>query len=312
MINEGNSMISNIKLENKAYRHRGDLEEIYLVPGIRRIGEQCFDKCENLRSVNIPDTVVAIKKGAFADCRSLEDIVLSENLRKIEESTFENCFNLKQITIPESVTHIGKNAFLNCKSLKKVVLKGIKTRINPSSFEGCLNLEFEVAVEIAEHFEKPLDMIIRKGMKGLAGRLRTFEERCFVFDEILCSSIESVLESFKFKEVERQKEICILSAADAYVEGQSIEALKWENNQKLYWNGIEYERNSSEYQNLLDRLFQTVFEQDAQFRLDVAFLKNAAVQSNLGGFLPEKNVITKDEFIERRWKYCGNLSRKTR
>ena len=67
----------------------------------------------------------------------------------------------------------------------------------------------------------------------------------------------------------------------------------------MYWNGIEYERNSSEYQNLLDRLFQTVFEQDAQFRLDVAFFKNAAVQSKLGGFLPEKNVITKDEFIER-------------
>ena len=76
-------------------------------------------------------------------------------------------------------------------------------------------------------------MDIGKGSGGVAGRLSNFTPRKFIFDGVECCSIEGVLQSFKFKNPEMQKEICKLSGLGAKQRGASK---NWRQYQKLYWN----------------------------------------------------------------------------
>ena len=43
-------------------------------------------------------------------------------------------------------------------------------------------------------------MGIGRGSGGISGRLSNFTPRKFIFDGVECNSIESVLQSFKFKQ----------------------------------------------------------------------------------------------------------------
>lgn len=111
------------------------LEHILLPEQVKSIGECAFEKCINLKTINISNSVKNIGAYAFCECIVLEDIHLPETLTKIEDSTFALCRNLSAITIPQNVTHIGRWAFGNCSRLRHVIIKG-KTMptITPTSF----------------------------------------------------------------------------------------------------------------------------------------------------------------------------------
>lgn len=53
-------------------------------------------------------------------------------------------------------------------------------------------------------------MDIKSGSGYPQGALSNFAPRRFVFDGIECNSIEGVLQSFKFKDIEIQKYVCTL------------------------------------------------------------------------------------------------------
>ena len=67
---------------------------------ITTIGNEAFQNCRSLTSVNIPDSVTSI--GSYA---------------------FYYCTSLTSITIPDSVTSIGDGAFYRCTSLTEVYCK---------------------------------------------------------------------------------------------------------------------------------------------------------------------------------------------
>lgn len=137
---------------------------------------------------------------------------------------------------------------------------------------------------------------IKSNASGEAGRLSNFTERRFIFDNIECNSIEGVLQSFKCPNIERQKEICLLYGKAAKVAGQEFD---WTVNQILYWNGTEYPRKGEEYQTLLDRLYDAVYEQDEQFRADLQFIKDKKVDHKIGLADKSKTVLTRCEFVQR-------------
>lgn len=254
----------------------------YMIPeGIKRIGESCFENCINLRKVVISDSVVGIHKRAFFGCENLEEIKLSENIQYIPEEMFSGCVRLKRIVLPKTIKMISNNAFAGCCSLEEVVIPNEEVKIANTAFEGCTALKFDNAVAIASHFIKPLSVLIHNKANGIGERLRTFAARDFLFDGVECASIGSVLEAFKFADIDKQEEIASMPAWDAYHEGQTEEAVQWQMSRILHWNGTEYHRDEPDYQALLRRLFYSVFEQDAQFRLDVAFLKNASLSSKI-------------------------------
>lgn len=142
-------------------------------------------------------------------------------------------------------------------------------------------------------------MDIGKGSGGVAGRLSNFTPRRFVFDGVECNSIEGVLQSFKFKNVDMQKEVCKLVGMVAKKKGANK---NWQQYQKLYWNGKEYKRDGKEYQELLDRLYQTVYDQNENYRRDIQSCKSVTFTHSIGKNKKSETVLTSQEFCSRLTK----------
>ena len=113
----------------------------YAIPeGVIRIDNGAFANCNSLTSITIPDSVVTIGEGAFQDCDNLEKVVLGKGLTTIERYAFKSCENLKSITIPSSVKTIDRGAFYDCSGLKSISIpNGVKS-IDYETFKYCSNL----------------------------------------------------------------------------------------------------------------------------------------------------------------------------
>jgi predicted NAD-dependent protein-ADP-ribosyltransferase YbiA (DUF1768 family) len=80
--------------------------------------------------------------------------------------------------------------------------------------------------------------------------LSNFAPHSFVIDGVECNSMEGFLQSLKFKSPDMQKEVCKLVGKGAKFKGKDK---KWWQTQTLYWQGVEIDRHSQVYQDLLDR-----------------------------------------------------------
>ncbi|MBR2607531.1 MAG: leucine-rich repeat domain-containing protein [Bacteroidaceae bacterium] len=79
------------------------------------------------KRTEIPNTVTAIHKGAFRckySSQELKNINIPESVVSIGAYAFENCAGLKELVIPSSVKTIGQNAFNGCKNIHKVTFMG--------------------------------------------------------------------------------------------------------------------------------------------------------------------------------------------
>lgn len=78
--------------------------------GITSIGTNAFFHCEELYSIDIPNTVTSIGSYAFAECKKLSDIELPENVSSIGEGAFAST-NLRTLTVANPVPPtLGNNA----------------------------------------------------------------------------------------------------------------------------------------------------------------------------------------------------------
>lgn len=108
---------------------------------VTSIGEWCFANCHNLEKVNsnengvfnIPIGVTSISGGTFSDCSSLTSCTIGNNVTSIEYEAFHNCSGLVSINIPSGVTFIDSGAFCNCNSLDATTVAAIET-IEPDAF----------------------------------------------------------------------------------------------------------------------------------------------------------------------------------
>ena len=282
---------------------RADIQIVRLEDGLTCIGEEAFAGCAALREVVIPDSVRGIHAGAFRNCTALNKVNLPAGLRYMDKEVFAGCTALTRIEIPAEVKMISFGVFRGCTALKEVVFAGEFIRIYQDAFEDCYSLDNSSAYSIAEHFTKPLSFQIKAGAEGMAGRLSNFTERDFSFDEIHCRSIESVLQSFRFPDMVVQADICGMGAKEAR-QAESDE--DWKETGILYWMGRPYQRQGQEYQALLDRLYQSVYEQDKSFRVETILCHNADLRVKRWSRSPQVTLLTQDEFLDRL-KALGSL-----
>lgn len=107
---------------------------------ITDIGDYIFSGCDNLYSINIPDSVIRVGRNAFEGCSKWQDdFKLPSKLIEIGEQAFSNCSSIKgQLIIPDSVTTIGRYAFNRCYALiGKLELPSGITSIPECSFFAC-------------------------------------------------------------------------------------------------------------------------------------------------------------------------------
>lgn len=72
----------------------------------------CFRYCENLKNVEIPDTVKKISDVAFGACKSLEKVIIPSSVESIGREVWCDCSSIEEIRIPSSVQTINYNCFL--------------------------------------------------------------------------------------------------------------------------------------------------------------------------------------------------------
>ena len=124
----------------------GKKREIFYIiieDGVTSIGDYAFYFDDNwsttLSSVSIPNSVVSIGEGAFANNTYLSKVEIPNSVKVIGKGAFNNT-SIPSIIIPNSVISIGDIAFGLCKKLETVVLPDSLKIINFGLFAGCKNL----------------------------------------------------------------------------------------------------------------------------------------------------------------------------
>ena len=148
-------------------------------------------------------------------------------------------------------------------------------------------------------------MDIGSGKEYPSNALSNFAPHPFIFDGVQCNSFEGWLQSTKFKDIKIQKSVCLLAGKAAKFKGKSK---KWFTTQKLYWNGVEYARDSKEYQELLDRAFDALSE-NTSFQKALIASGKAVLTHEIGKSKENETVLTKREFISRLNKIRDRLFR---
>lgn len=129
--------------------------------------------------------------------------------------------------------------------------------------------------------------------------LSNFAGHRFTIDGIECYSMEGFLQSLKFKSPEMQVVVCKLIGKAAKFKGKPK---KWYREQILYWKGKEIARTSKEYQDLLDRAFQAMYDQSKSFRDALEASKGATLTHSMGKSNQSETVLTNTEFLSRLTK----------
>lgn len=125
--------------------------------------------------------------------------------------------------------------------------------------------------------------------------LSNFAPHPFVIDNIECASMEGFLQSLKFKSPEMQIEVCKLIGKAAKFKGKKK---KWWKDQTLYWQGKSIKRDSEEYQELLKRAYDALFENEG-FRRALEATKGATLTHSIGNNDIHRTVLTEREFISQ-------------
>lgn len=128
-----------------------DIRSIQMPETVVDIAMQAFSGCEELESVTVYECEEKMNFSeicqnvlgpeAFCGCKNLKSLTISKGIEMICSSAFSGCESLKEIVIPKGVTEIYGNAFENCKSLEHIVIPDGVEEIEYNTFEGCESLK---------------------------------------------------------------------------------------------------------------------------------------------------------------------------
>lgn len=103
---------------------------------VTEIAPQAFSEIKELKSVQLPDSIVKIEEYAFRKCVELKVAKLGKSLRQICEQAFDGCKELEAVDLGPSIEHIGMEAFSECGRLKELHFPDTLTTL------GCRALEY--------------------------------------------------------------------------------------------------------------------------------------------------------------------------
>lgn len=141
-------------ISDSAFYACSSIKEITLPESLESLGGGAFYDSA-LQSIRIPNKITTIKYypkhyfednhehislwGCFDNCDQLEEVILPEGLTTIEGSAFWGCTSLKEISLPESLQTIGVSAFASS-GLISFDTKRV-TNLDYHALDGCKDLE---------------------------------------------------------------------------------------------------------------------------------------------------------------------------
>lgn len=118
----------------------------------------------------------------------------------------------------------------------------------------------------------------------------------FSLDGMICGSMEGFLQSLKQKDINKQRQICSMKGGNA----RKKCVTSWQTDQIVWWKEQPIDRQSEEYQILIRRAYQAMFNQSERFRAALMSTRGVTLIHSTGEQSPYKTIITPDEF-------CGIL-----
>ena len=135
---DSNSTISSIS--DNAFSDCQNLQSIELPQSLKIIGQRAFANCSKLSAIDIPDSVVSIGSYAFKSCSSIKTITLPPKLTTLEDGTLSGCSTLLSVTFNNKLTSIGVNTFADCGNLLSVDIPDSVLTIGENAFQDCTAL----------------------------------------------------------------------------------------------------------------------------------------------------------------------------
>jgi len=159
------------------------------------------------------------------------------------------------------------------------------SRIKKSNLEtkGCS----EFGIDISSRAEFPIDV------------LSNFYPTEFVLDGIKISSMEGFLQSLKIDDLDTQKLVCQMEGLRAKGFGKKMNKIRKFDFKHLYWNNKRINRESQEYQELLDRAYSARYQHDENFRFALEYTGDRILRHTIGGSDPKRCILTEKEYIQR-------------
>ena len=114
----------------------------------------------------------------------------------------------------------------------------------------------------------------------------------FCFDGIACGSMEGFLQSLKYKDTDKQRQICGMSGKEA----KKMSVSDWQGDQIVWWKGQTIDRQSKAFIELVTRAYQAMFSQNEQFRNALKSTKGEKLYHSRGGHDSYKTILTEQEF----------------
>lgn len=130
-----------------------------------------------------------------------------------------------------------------------------------------------------------------------AKELSNFNPYAFEVDGVPCASMEGFLQSLKFEDEQKQREMCLLWGGNAKKKG-SKKNKRWKTAQTLHWKGQAMHRESQMYQELLDRAFNALATNEA-FMQALLATGDEPLTHSYGRTEKKDTVLTIDEFCTR-------------
>lgn len=140
--------------------------------------------------------------------------------------------------------------------------------------------------------------------------LSNFAEYEFYVDGIKCASMESFLQSLKFRNIEKQTQVCQLSGSEAKKSTRrSFAQLRLELTRIFYWQGKPMNRFSDEYQKLLDKAYSELSKNEEFIKALKSSGENNLVHS-AGKRNTVETILTEYEFVSRLERARQNIMNK--
>lgn len=133
---------------------------------------------------------------------------------------------------------------------------------------------------------------IRSNGQYPSGVLSNLCSNGFRFDGMVCGSMEGFLQSLKQKDKDKQRQICSMKGGNA----RKRSVISWQTDQIVWWKGQAIDRQSGEYQKLLRRAYQAMFDQSERFRAALMSTRGITLVHSSGEENPYKTILSKNEF----------------
>ena len=116
----------------------------------------------------------------------------------------------------------------------------------------------------------------------------------FRLDGVICGSMEGFLQSLKQQEKSKQLSICSMKGGNA----RKRSVTSWQTDQIVWWKGLAIDRQSEDYQKLLRRAYQAMFDQSERFRAALMATRGMTLTHTTGNNDPYRTILTSHEFCQ--------------